>query len=93
MILTKKSGRVQTDAFWRSARVLVSELSFEWDRFMFLVLFCSNSAPFLEVQRVYDRPTDRRTVGRTERRTHPLIEWIQKHVKQEKKTTGGEHIC
>ena len=61
-----KSNRVRTtDAFWRSARVLVSELSFKWHSFMFPMLFFSNSACFSEIQLVCDgttdEPTDRRT--------------------------------
>ena len=63
-------NRVQTtDAFWRSASVLVSELSFKWHSFMFLTLFCSKSAHFSEIQLVCDGRTDRRTDGRTDRRT------------------------
>ena len=55
-------NRVQTtDAFWRSASVLVSELSFKWHCFMFLTLFCSKSAHFSEIQLVCDGRTDRRT--------------------------------
>ena len=42
-----KSDLVQTsDAFWQSACVLVSELSFKWYSFMFLVLICSILVPF-----------------------------------------------
>ena len=41
-IMVNNSDQVQTSyAFWRSARVLVSELSFKWYSFMFLVLFGS----------------------------------------------------
>ena len=62
-----KSDRVQTsDAFCRSARVVVSELSFNWLRFMSLVLFCSNSTQFSEIQPVCDGRTDRPTNGRTD---------------------------
>ena len=65
-----KSDRVQTsDSFWRSARVLVYELSFKWHSFMFPMLFCSISAHFPEIQLVCDRQTDERTDGRTDRRT------------------------
>ena len=42
-----KSNRVQTiDVFWLNTRVLVFESSFELPTFMFLELFCSNSAHF-----------------------------------------------
>ena len=48
-----KLNRVQTtDAFWRSASVLVSELFFKWHSFMSLMLFCSKSAHFSEIQLV-----------------------------------------
>ena len=50
---------------WRTARVLVFESSFKWHTFLFLMLFCSNSAHFLEVQLVCDRRTDGRTDGPT----------------------------
>ena len=66
-----KLNRVQTtDAFWRSASVLVSELSFKWHSLMFLTLFCSKSAHFSEIQLVCDGWTDRPTAGQT----HPRIE-------------------
>ena len=55
-IMVNNSDGVQTsDAFWRSARVLVSELSFKWYRFMFLVLFGSilvEISDFSEIQLV-----------------------------------------
>ena len=54
---------------WRPARVLVFESSFKWHTFLFLMLFCSISAHFSEIQLVCDgrtdRPTDRRTDGHT----------------------------
>ena len=69
-----KSDGVQTsDAFWRSARVHVFELSLKWYGFMFLVLLCFILVVipiFSEIQLVCDRRTDRRTDGRT----YPLIE-------------------
>ena len=37
----KSDGGWTSDAFWRSARVLVSELSFKWYSFMFLGPFRS----------------------------------------------------
>ena len=47
---------------WRTARVLVFKSSFEWHTFLFLVLFCSNSAYFSEFNLcVTDGRTDRRT--------------------------------
>ena len=68
--LYNKSNRVRTtDAFWRTARVLVLKLSIKWHSFMFPMLFCSNSAHFSENQLVCDLRTDGRTVGRTDRRT------------------------
>ena len=63
-----KSDRDQiSDAFWRSARVFVSECAFK--SFMFPVLFCLNSAHFLEIQLVCDPhgPTDRRAYSYRER--------------------------
>ena len=74
-----KLNRVQTtDAFWRSASVLVSELFFKWHSFMSLMLFCSKSAHFSEIQLVCDGQTDGRTDGPTDGptdgQTHPLIE-------------------
>ena len=58
-IQRNKSDRVQkTDAFWRSARVTVSELSFKWHSFMFPMLFCLNSAHFLQIQLVCEGRTD-----------------------------------
>ena len=41
--------------------VLVSELSFKWHSFIFLMLFCSNSAHFSETQHVCNGRTDGRT--------------------------------
>ena len=76
-----KSDRVQTsDAFWRSASVLVSELSFKWLSLMFLILLCSNSAHISEIQLLCDGPMDRQTDqqtdgptdGRTDRRTEGI---------------------
>ena len=73
--ILNKSNRVRTtDAFSRTARVLVSELSVYWHSFVFLMLFCSNSTLFLEIQLVCDRPIDGRTDRRTDGPTHPLIE-------------------
>ena len=46
--------------------VHVSELSFQWDTFMFLMLFRFNSAHFSEIQLVCE--------GDTDGQTHPLIE-------------------
>ena len=46
---------------WRTARVLVFESSFKWHTFLFLMLFCWNSAHFSEIQFVCDLPTDGRT--------------------------------
>ena len=68
--------------FWLTARVLVFESSSRWHTFLFLMLFCSNSAHFSEIQLVCDGPTDGRTDGRTDGptdgrtdgRTYPLIE-------------------
>ena len=51
---------------WRPARVLVLESSSKWHTFLFLMLFCSNSAHFSEIQLVCDGPTDGRTDGRTD---------------------------
>ena len=66
-LFNNKSDRVQTsDAFWRSASVLVPELSFKWHSFMFLKLFCSKLAHFSEIQLVRDGRTDRRTDRRTD---------------------------
>ena len=60
-----KSDEVQTsDAFWRSARVLVSELFFKWHSFMFFVLFgriLVDISDFSEIQLVCDLRTDGRT--------------------------------
>ena len=65
-----KSNRVRTtDAFWQTARVLVFKSSFKWHSFMFLMLFCSNSAHFSEIQLVCDLQTDGRTDGWRVRRT------------------------
>ena len=69
--------------FWRSACVLFSESSF-----MLLMLFCLNSAYFLEIQLyVTDGPTDGLTAGRT----HHLVEMREcgkeKTKKQKKKKT------
>ena len=54
---------------WRTARVLVFELSLKWQTFLFLMLFCSNLAHFSEIQLVCDGqtdgPTDRPTDGHT----------------------------
>ena len=78
-----KSEGVQTsDAFWRSARVLVSELSFKWYNFIFLVLFCSilvEISDFSEIQLVCD--------GGTDGRTYPLIE-MRERIKKGKQESG-----
>ena len=59
--------RVQTsDAFWRSALVPVSKSSFKWYSFMFLVLFCLNSAFIRNATRKWQ--TDGRLDGRTSHR-------------------------
>jgi len=83
---TNKSDGVQTsDAFWRSARVLVSELSFKWYSFMFLVLFGSilvEISDFSEIQLVCDLRTDGPTDGRTDRRTDiPSYRDARTHLK------------
>ena len=59
---------------WRTACVLVFDSSFKWVTFLFLMLFCSISAHFSEIQLVCDRPTDGPTDGRTDGPTDPLIE-------------------
>ena len=65
------SDRVQTsDAFWRSARVLVSESSIKWYNFMSLMIFCNDSVQrshFLDSTCLWrtDRRTDQRTDGRS----------------------------
>ena len=46
---------------WQTTRVLVFESSFKWPSVLFLMLFCSISAHFSEIQLVCDRPTDWRT--------------------------------
>ena len=62
-----KSNRVRTtDSFWLTARVIVFESSSKWHTFLFLMLFCSNSAHFSEIQLVCDGPTDGRTDGWTD---------------------------
>ena len=55
--------------------VLVPELYFWLHSFMFLMLFCSNSVHFLEIQLVCHGRTDRRTDGPTDGRTdrHTLL--------------------
>ena len=54
-----KSNRVwTTDAFWRSARILVSESSFKRQSFMFPVLFFCSLPHFSEIQFMCDEPTD-----------------------------------
>ena len=68
--MNNKSNRVRTiDAFSLTACVLVFESSFKWHTFLFLMLFCSDSAHFSEIQLVCDRPTDGPTDGRTDRPT------------------------
>ena len=71
-----KSSRVRTtDAF---SGELPAYLSFKWHTFLFLMLFCSNSAYFSEIQLVCDGPTDGRTDGRTvtpSARTHLKTEY------------------
>ena len=45
-----RSDRVQTTvALWLNARVFVFEMSLKWHSFLFLMLFCSNSAHFSEI--------------------------------------------
>ena len=65
-----KSNGVQiSDAFWRSALLRVSELSWKWFSFVLLMLFCFilvKTLHFTEIQFVSDRPTDERTDGRTD---------------------------
>ena len=60
----------QTDVLWWTARVLVFKSSFEWFTFLFLMLFCSSSAHFSEIQLVCDGPMsalkDQRTNGGTD---------------------------
>ena len=52
------------------ARVLVSELSFEWHRFMSLVLFCSDPADLSKVPLAWDvRRMDDRTDRQTDRQS------------------------
>ena len=65
-----KSNKVRTiDAFSLTACVLVSKSSFKLHTFLFLMLFCSNSAHFSEIQLVCDGRTDRRTDRRTDGHT------------------------
>ena len=68
---------------WRTACVLVFELSFKWRTFMFLMLFCSISAYFSEIQLVCDRRTDRPTDGRTD---IPSYRDARTHLKRERKS-------
>ena len=70
---------------WRTARELVFESSFKWHTFLFLMLFCSNSAHFSEIQLVCDRRTDGRTDGKTDGRTDVktdtrIDQWTQPHI-------------
>ena len=77
----------------RTARVLVFESSFAWHIFLFLMLFCSISAHFSEIQLVCDLPTDGRTDGRTDTpsyrdaRTH-LKRKTKKREKKEERRKG-----
>ena len=83
-----KSNRVRTtDVFRRTARLLVFESSFNWHTFLFLMLFCSNSAYFSEIRLVCggrtDRPTDRPTNRRTDGRTDtPFYRDARTHLKR-----------
>ena len=68
--LHKQVEQIRTDAFSRTARVLVLKSSLKWHSFMFLVLFCSYSTHFSEIQLVCDRRTDGRTCSYRDARTH-----------------------
>ena len=69
------------------SRVLISELSFKWYSFMFLVLFCFilvNKSDFSEVQLERDRRTDGLTEGRTDGRTDtPSYKDATAHLKKQ----------
>ena len=64
--INKSDGGQTSDTFWRTVRVPVSWLSFYWHTIIFLMLFCSNSAHFSEIQLVCDERTDGRTDGPTD---------------------------
>ena len=84
---TRKQVEQSSDnrcVLWRTARVLVFESSFKWHTFSFLMLFCSNSAHFPEIQLVCDGPTDRPTNGRTDT---PSYRNARTHLKNKKKKT------
>ena len=49
---------------------ILALMTFRWRSIMFLVLFCFISVEISEIQLVCDRRTD----GRTDGRTYPLIE-------------------
>ena len=70
MCKENKSDGVQTsDAFWRSAHVATSKLSFKWYRLMFFII--SITSDFSEIKLVCD--------GQTDGWTHLLIE-IQRRI-------------
>ena len=71
------SDRVQTsDAFWRSARVIVPYLSLKRLYFFFLVLFSSNLTHFSEIQFVCDGRADRRTGENVSKKKFMTLGWI-----------------
>ena len=74
----------ETDAFWRSARVLASEFAYLWHR---LVLFSSNSTDFSEIQLVCDGRMDELMDGR---RDKPSYRDARTHLKGEKKKRGKD---
>ena len=70
--LNKKQVEQSSDnrcVLWRTACVLAFESSFKWHTFLFLMLYCLNSAQFSENQPVCDGPIDRRTDRRTDGHT------------------------
>ena len=64
---TRQTSRAELRHKMRSGN-LPAYFSFEWFGFMFLMLFCPNSANFSEIQLVCDRPTDGQMDGRGRRR-------------------------
>ena len=76
--VTKKEKRKKTSQYsdikcvLAICSLLVFEWSLEWHSFMFLMLFCSNSARkshFSDIQLVFDGPTDGWT--------HPVIKMLE----------------
>ena len=59
---------------------------------MFLVLFCSNSAHFSEIQLVCDRQMDGRTDGRTDGQTneHTLLKRCENASKKNNKNNNTD---